>query len=170
MDAMNLGRKLSGMLGKYKHALIVLLIGLGLMLLPVGSAQKNDSSKEVVPAHTDAAADLETRLEQILRRISGAGEVEVLLTERTGQEVVYQTDSQSDRAEGSSRESAGTVLVEDADNQEYGLIRRTDPPVYLGAVIVCQGGDNPQVRLAIVEAVQCVTGLGANQISVVKMG
>lgn len=35
--------------------------------------------------------------------------------------------------------------------------------------MVCQGADNAAVRLAIVEAVSKVTGLGANRISVLKM-
>ena len=36
-------------------------------------------------------------------------------------------------------------------------------------VVLCQGADAPSVKLAIVEAVRCVTGLGADQISVQKM-
>jgi len=39
----------------------------------------------------------------------------------------------------------------------------------MGAVIVCQGADDPQVRLSIVDAVSKVTGLGSDKISVLKM-
>ena len=39
----------------------------------------------------------------------------------------------------------------------------------MGAIVVCQGGDNATVRLAIIEAVSNVTGLGADKISVLKM-
>ena len=42
-------------------------------------------------------------------------------------------------------------------------------PTYLGAVIVCQGGDSPTVKLAIVEAVSNATGLSADKITVLKM-
>jgi stage III sporulation protein AG len=39
----------------------------------------------------------------------------------------------------------------------------------MGAIVLCQGADVPSVRLAIVDAVSKVTGLVANQISVLKM-
>ena len=108
---------------------------------------------------------LEERLEQLLGQIDGAGEVRVLLTEESGRETLYQTDSQ---ASGDSR-SDDTVLVESSDREETGLVRQTLEPVYRGAVVLCQGADRPSVKLAVVEAVRCVTGLGADAISVLKM-
>ena len=39
----------------------------------------------------------------------------------------------------------------------------------VGAIIVCQGGDSPTVRLNIVEAVSNVTGIGSDRITVLKM-
>lgn len=167
MEPMNPATRLKGLLGKYRHAIVVLLIGLGLVLLPTGEA--SSSPQPTLPESVPTEPDLETRLEQILSRISGAGEVEVLLTVRTGQEILYQTDDDQDTTDTSSRYDRSTVIIEDADRQESALVRRTDPPVYQGAVVVCQGADDPQVKLALVEAVRCATGLGADQITVVKM-
>lgn len=162
-----LKEKIGQILQKYKYAILILLLGLGLMLLPERNSQ--ESSEPVVLETEESAGDLEQRLEAILSQISGAGQVRVLLTESTGEEVLYQTDTQSDLDGDASQQRADTVIVEDADRAESGLVRRTDPPVYRGAVIVCQGADSAQVRLSIVEAVSCVTGLGADQISVVKI-
>jgi len=41
--------------------------------------------------------------------------------------------------------------------------------LYRGAVVVCQGGDNASVRLAVVEAVSNATGLTSDRITVLKM-
>lgn len=170
MESINAASRLRALAGKYKHAILVLLIGLGLMLLPTGSKDTAPTETEPVSETEPAVeADLETRLAQILSKISGAGKVEVLLTVRTGGETLYQTDGESEASGESSRQSTGTVIIENENHQESGLVRRTDPPVYLGAVVVCQGADNPSVKLAVVEAVKCVTGLGADQITVVKM-
>lgn len=166
MDAMTLLRKLIGAAGKYKYALVIVLIGMGLMLLPTGEDPAEQPPEET---QTAVADDLEARLSQVLSQISGAGRVEVILTLRTGAETVYQSDTQSDQDTERRQESADTVLVEDAQNRETGLVRRVDAPAYRGALVVCQGADQPSVRLAIVEAVACLTGLGADQISVVKM-
>lgn len=167
MEPINPAARLRALLGKYRHAVVVLLIGLGLMLLPFG--EKPASEQPSIPEPEAGETDLETRLEQILSLISGAGEVDVLLTVRTGQQTLYQTNDDQDTSDTSSQRGSSTVIIEDADHQESGLVRRTDPPVYLGAVVVCQGADDPQVKLALVEAVRCATGLGADQITVVKM-
>ena len=61
------------------------------------------------------------------------------------------------------------MILSSSDREEEGLVRQVNPPVYLGALIVCQGGDNPTVKLSIVEAVMDITGLSSNQITVLKM-
>jgi stage III sporulation protein AG len=66
-------------------------------------------------------------------------------------------------------DDSDTVIITDSSRNESGLIRQVNPPVYLGAIVLCQGGDRPSVRLAIVDAVSKVTGLGADRISVLKM-
>ena len=107
---------------------------------------------------------MEERLEHILSQIAGAGTVQVLLTEEAGRQTLYQTDIQSD----DSRRTEDTVLVEDAARTEAGLVRQTLEPIYRGAVVLCDGADQSGVRLAIVNAVSSVTGLGADRICVLK--
>ena len=161
MDASLPKQRINALFGKYKYPILVLLVGLALLALP-----KADPTEQVtLPAETAPAEDLERRLEALLSQIAGAGEVRVLLTEDTGRETVYQTDTQTDA--DSLRED--TVIVEDSARMETGLVRRTLEPRYRGAVILCQGADAPGVKLAIVEAVRCVTGLGADRISVQKL-
>lgn len=169
MESMNPLSKIRALAREYKHAIWVLLIGLGLMLLPLGSSEDDPVTTEAPPQTYSGEEDLETRLEHILSRISGAGETEVLLTIRTGGETLYQTNEDTDTSDSQTSRSVSTVIVDAQGNLETGLIRRSDPPVYQGAVVVCRGGDDPAVRLAVVEAVSCVTGLGADQITVVKM-
>ena len=103
-------------------------------------------------------------LEAILSAIDGAGTVRVLLTEESGRQTLYQTDVQSDE----TRRTEDTVLIEDAERRETGLVRQTLEPQYRGAVVLCDGADSNAVKLAIVEAVGCVTGLGADRICVLK--
>ena len=160
MDASLPKQRINALFGKYKYPILVLLVGLVLLALPKGEPPE----QVTLPAET-VAVDLERRLEALLSQIAGAGQVRVLLTEDTGRETVYQTDTQTDA--DSLRED--TVIVEDSARMETGLVRRTLEPRYRGAVILCQGADAPGVKLAIVEAVRCVTGLGADRISVQKL-
>ena len=165
MDGIAPKQRINALVSKYKYPILVAAVGLALMLLP-GPAEKTE-----IPAVTvvEARESLEQRLEAILSGIEGAGQVRVLLTEKAGRETLYQTDSRSQTDQDSSDRSDDTVLVEDAERVETGLVRQVLEPEYRGAVILCQGADSASVRLAVVEAVSCVTGLGADQISVLKM-
>lgn len=146
--------RIISMVRKYRYVLLILLAGIGLMLLPAGG------EAEAKPmAAVSEQADMETRLEEILSRIEGAGKVRVMLTEAAGEEILYQTDDGG----------ADTVVISDASRSEQGLIRSRQPPVYRGAIVVCAGGDRAAVRLAVVEAVSNVTGLGTDKITVLKM-
>ena len=138
---------------KYRYVLLAALAGLALMVIPGGPEET-----EPVPA-VSVEESLESRLEAILSRIDGAGEVRLLLTEDRGGEVFYQTEG----------ENGKTVLISGADRSESGLVRTTQPPSYRGAVVVCRGADSAAVRLAVVEAVANATGLGTDRITVLKM-
>lgn len=150
-------QKLIAWISRYRYVLIVVAVGLILMLLPGESTPKQEQPQQI----QETEADFATELAEILSKIKGAGKVEVMLTTAQGQETCYQTDSRG--------EDQSTVTITDSARNETGLIRQVNPPTYLGAIIVCQGGDDPGVRLAIVESVAKVTGLGADRISVMKM-
>ena len=164
MEATAPKQRINALFGKYKYPILVALVGLGLMLLP----SEQEPTEPVEPPRA-AECSLEEKLEALLGRIEGAGQVSVLLTEKEGSQTLYQTDSQTDADESGSRRTDDTVLIEDENRTESGLVRQTLGPVYRGAVVLCQGADDPSVKLAVVEAVRCVTGLGADQISVQKM-
>lgn len=161
MDFLAFREKAGPFLKQYRYVVLLLMLGVLLMLLP----KKQETEPEAPVSVPESVDSLEDDLARILTRIRGAGRVEVLLTEYAGTETLYQTDA--DRTADSLRED--TVVVSDRERAESGLVRQVIPPRYMGAVVVCQGGDNPAVKLAILEAVSRATGLKTNQISVLKM-
>lgn len=150
-------------LKKYRFAVIVLLAGILLLVFP------NKEETEELPAPVSQEVSLQDALEKILGEISGAGKVSVLLTQASGEEVIYQTNDTISTDESGKNSRRETVLVSGSGREESGLIRQTKAPTYLGAVIVCQGAENASVRLAVVEAVRSATGLTTDRISVLKM-
>ena len=162
MDWVNFRKKAWQYIKQYWYVLLVLIIGIGLMLLPTEDVNINTAASKP----QSEPVTLQEELEQILSQIRGAGKVKVLLTESSGTQTVYQTDQDQ---RGQDSVSNKTAIVTDSNRNQNGLIHRIDPPVYLGAVIVCQGGDSAAVKLAIVEAVASVTGLSTDRITVLKM-
>ena len=158
--------KVQSFLNKYKYVALVLVAGIVLMLLPTG---KQTGPEEELTAQEVSILSVEEKLMQILRQVKGAGEVQVLLTEAFGEEIIYQSNNDVSKSDTSSTSREDTVTVTDSERNEKGLVRQQNPPKYMGAIIVCQGGDQPTVRLAIIDAVSKATGLGADKISILKM-
>lgn len=157
--------KMKAAVQKNGAVLLVLLLGLGLMLWP----QKKTAQAQTPSQAQQQTRTLEERLEDILSRVSGAGSTRVLLSTDLGEKTVYQSDETQSTQPDRQEKKTSTVLVSDAGRQTSGLVLQTEAPTYRGAVVVCQGGDDPQVKLAVVEAVARATGLPTNQIVVLKM-
>ncbi len=168
MDLGVIGRKGTEIVKKYRYPILVLLIGIVLMTLP----QKRKTEPPVPPASAPSTVqtDITRDLTEILVQIKGVGKVKVMLTIAKGESNIYQSDENISTAEGgSSTIHKDTVIITDADRNQHPLITHVESPEYQGAIIVCQGADQPEVKLAIVEAVSKITGLGADRISVLKM-
>lgn len=165
MDWLNQKMPLKENLKKYRYVLLAVLLGIGMMLLPQKEQSAQIQPRETVPE----TADVQQELERILSLIKGAGKVAVLLTQKTGEEILYQTDEDRSGTGQSGSAQIRTVMAEDSERRETGLVRQVIPPSYQGAVIVCQGGDDPRVKLAVVEAVMRATGLPSSSICVLKM-
>lgn len=166
MDRLNLTEKAKELFDKYKFVLAVLGIGVLLMLLPDNDkVQSQPPPSDQMPPSISRAEELES----ILGQMSGVGKIKVLLTESDGAQTIYQTDEDRTQSADSESVRVQTVIVTNSGREEIGLIRSVTPPVYLGAIIVCQGGDSPSVKLAIVQAVSNVTGIPSDRITVLKM-
>lgn len=165
MGLSKLKEKLFSCVGKYKYALLILCVGLALLLIPSNNTTKSSRSTEV--RHNEYVMSIsEADLTDILSLIKGTGRVEVLLS----LEYTDQTEYQQNRefSNGSS-ERQNTVIITDSQRNEAGLVSKKYAPEYRGAIVVCDGADNPSVHLSVVTAVSNITGLRSDQISVLKM-
>ena len=86
------------------------------------------------------AAVLQAQLGKLLSRIQGAGEVEVILTLRTGTQYVYQTDVTQEERSGEddpqSSVTRETVLAASGSGQQQAVVTQTIYPTYRGAVVI----------------------------------
>ena len=151
---------------KYRYVVVILLIGLFLMLIP----EKEEPNIQL-PAVTNQERNhtLQEELEELLSQLEGAGRVKVLLTQSAGEKNIFQTNDNTEHSDASGSVRKETVIISDSGRGETGLVQQTMAPVYLGAVVLCQGAGSASVRLAIIEAVSNATGLATHNISVLKM-
>lgn len=167
MDWVEARGKWTDLVKKYRYVLLVVLAGIFLMALPEG--KKTETVPQTQTPTEESAPDLQESLSEILSMIEGAGKVKVLLTQSEGEKTVYQTDEDITTGDTSGDVRRDTVILSDSNRGESALIKQVNPPVYLGAVVLCQGADKASIRLSIVEAVAKATGLTTDKITVLKM-
>lgn len=154
---------------KYKYVALVILAGVALLLWP-------DSRRELrqppPAAPVTQVTDVQQEMEEILGKIAGVGQVQVMLTVETDGERQLAQDvelSYSGSLESPERyERTSEIIMKDGTNGDEPMIVQTQYPTYRGALIVCQGGDRADVKLAVTAAVTSLTGLTSDRISVEK--
>lgn len=150
---------------RYKYALVVVLAGVFLLLLPDSDAEKQNAQPPPETAVL-SAEELEEKLAHTLSQIQGAGRVSVALTVKEGVRQVLARDVEQD-AEETTQEH---VLVSEGSGRQNIVPLQSIGPVYQGALVVCDGGDDARVRLQVLEGVRVLTGLSSDKISVSKRG
>lgn len=159
-------------LERFRIPLLVLLLGMILLMLP-GKSNPADENTQPTEEITEQSLMIEEqRLSSLLSQVKGAGEVQVMLSIRSAGETIYQQDQTKVATQGENQKEEiqnSTVLYGTGSGKESALIQKKLGPVYGGAIILCQGADDPAVKLALVQAVSGLTGLGADRITVVGM-
>lgn len=170
---MNLwGKGLFKVFEKYKFVVLIIIVGIILLLLPAFEGGSEDKQEQqLVTSQEESFFDLtatEEKLAETLSGIAGAGEVRVMLTLRSGsRQVLAQDGSSNENGENMQSETTTVVVSRGSGNQETVSLQEIAPQ-FQGALIICPGGDHPEVRLKLTEAVSALTGLGADKISVCK--
>lgn len=158
--------KISALFTKYKFAILILVLGLSFMIIP---KSRKENTAEYTVQTSSPEIIFEEKLASMLSRMDGAGEVQVILTQLEGEQTLYQTNDSCSKEGSGINERTETVTVTDSNRNETGLVKQIVPAVYKGAIILCQGADDPSVKYNIINAVSKLIGIGSNCISVLKM-
>lgn len=149
---------------------------------------EDDTSKQLANIETDTVEtssnseeELETKLENILSKIQGVGNVEVFINYSESSEIVpmYNESTQTSNTEETDT-SGGTRIIEETDTQKEIIYEEIDgektiitqkviEPQIEGAIITATGAGNAEIKSSIIQAVEAVTGLATHKIQVFEM-
>lgn len=124
-------------------------------------------------------AAYEKELKDILQRIVGVGEVSVMVTIDSTEEIVVERNMTESSQETNERDSNGVsrrivqtsrsgeivIYSESGDNRP--IVRKMIKPSLRGVVVVAEGAENAAVKKLIIEAVERGLGVAPHKISVV---
>ena len=184
------------------NIVILLMVGVLLLILSWPSGSKDAANKktaneiESINASSKDEASvtknqsqtgiytykLEERLEEILRKVEGIGDVEVMITLQGSKELVILKDqpfteeriNESD-GEGGKRISynhsyeENTIMVENEDGSKTPYVLKEIEPQVEGIVVIASGGNNAPIINQIIEAAQVLFGVPAHKVKVMKM-
>jgi len=169
MKGMEWAQRWARGLEKYKYVLLVLLAGAVLLLWP-SPAEKGEAPQADESAQADLfeTAALEEKLEKALSQVEGAGEVRVVLTLDGGPRRVLAQDADDRESDTEVQRETSVVLASQGSGVEEPVAVQQLGPRYRGALVVASGGGDPQVKLALTQAVSALTGLGVDKISICK--
>lgn len=166
--------------GKTGQRLIIAagILGIALILLSEFWPKETKTTSAKASAE-EFVTKTEEKLNQIVGSIQGAGQCQVMVTLENGVEYVYasqqkvNTDRTEDTASDSNKISQrdGTeqnIIIVDTDNGRQGLLVTEIQPTVKGVVVVCEGGDLPQVQQRIIEAVTTALNISSKRVCVTK--
>jgi len=146
------------------------------------SDYKNDMNTTSYDMNT-YISELESKLKNILRKVQGIGDVEVMITLKTTGEKIPLKDvpyiqEELDEAdgEGGSRTSnciqkeESTVMITDEEGNTEPYILQERIPEIEGVVVIAEGGDNVFVIKDVIEACEVLFNIPAHKVKVMKMG
>lgn len=125
--------------------------------------------------------NLSQKLESILSKIQGVGDVNVFINYSESSEVVamYNENSKSSTTEETDV-SGGVRKVQETDSQKdiiyqenegvkTPMTKKVVEPKIEGAIITAKGANNIDIKTNIIQAVEAVTGLATHKIQVFEM-
>ena len=175
---------------KQIEKLIFLAAVLILTIITINWIWNKDEEKkntEVVDTNKKLAAEnvekstLESKLENILSKISGVGETKVFLNYISTDEIIPMYDETSKNSDTEETDTeGGKRTISETDNQkqvvyqeEAGvktpITKTVESAKIEGAIITAQGANNANVKNSIVSAIEAVTGLATHKIQVFEM-
>jgi stage III sporulation protein AG len=157
---------------KYKYILLMCAAGILLVMLSgVGGKAADSKTTDLQDIRFDAG-EIEKAAESIFSKIEGVGKVDVRITVKSGYESVYAYDVSRDCTQSDSAFSASSdseMVTVNTSGRNMPITIKIKHPEYMGAVIVCEGGDNSKIRLELTQAMKSLTGISADNIVVAKM-
>ena len=152
---------------KYKYVLLTALLGVLLLLLPQNEKAADSGSAAPSAAENFDREALQNEMEDILSSLDGVGKLSLMLTvEGGGAYELAQDETASLKARGEEVDEE-TVVLGSGTSAEV-VVTHSRYPRFVGALIVCEGGDRADVQLKVTQAVSALTGLSSERISVVK--
>jgi len=166
----------------FSNKLIIGLVAVAILVMIFTGKTNTEKSLESVSENEEQEVsksinyqDTEKRLEEILKKIDGAGDVSVMIYYSSMGEKIVASDTRtrSEKAEKGegvfdlSEDKEHSTVIYGGGGDEKPFVTEEKLPKPGGIIIISEGAKNEKVRYEISEAVRALLGLSPNRIKVV---
>lgn len=125
--------------------------------------------------------NLEQKLETILNKITGVGEVTVCINYSESSEIIAMYNENSKVSNTEETDTSGGVrkieqtdiqkdiIYKEENGQKEPITQKIKQPKIEGAIVVAKGANDINVKTNIIQAVEAVTGISTHKIQVFEM-
>ncbi len=114
---------------------------------------------------TEYVSSIETKLENLLSGIKGAGNVKVMVSIDSSVELKFATDEVI-TTNGQKTETETKIILVEVNGKNEPIIISEKLPSVTGVVVVSSGASNTKVKLDIINAIQILLNIDSSQIQV----
>lgn len=171
---------------KYKKVIIIAgIIGIALIFFSgfIKSEKKGQEVNQKAESTSidDYVKQLEVNLTNMVSCIKGAGDCKVMVTIENGAQTIYATEGKKNtedtedssngelkRRQKSDDSETKYITVKGPNGEEEALAITEVQPTVKGVVVVCSGGDDPEVQQRIINAVTTALNITTKRVCVTK--
>ena len=156
---------------------ICLIAMSGLNLESKDNSEEKVSNNEIVDNSPQIANDssLEGKLKNILSQIEGAGELDVMITFESSEEIqpAYNSNSTTEKTEEKDAQGGERTVTTSTENKTMitggssdPIVIKTTEPKIKGVIVVSSGASDQNVKQNLYSAVQTALQISGNQVEI----
>ena len=169
---------------KKKIKILILILLLGVLFMTIGSCDnsyRGSANTDNTPVNekfstADEEEQLELKLEEVLSKIKGVGDLSVSVTLASGSRTEYAvnasttvnstTENSADGSEKITSQTTNNDTVVFEDNNTTPVVVQEIRPKVQGVLIVAEGGDDTKVSSQITQAVSALFDIPVHKVTV----
>lgn len=160
---------------KVKHIEIYLAVGLALIvgciyfisLTPSKKIENSEKTQiDTISTNFESSGEyidyLENKLESVITRVKGVGDVEVVLTLEKGFEYIYATEEETKTTSNGTSVTSTTIVMVNGQP----VIKEEIYPIVKGIVVIADGIDDLTVKMNVLSIIQTVIEVDNSKINI----
>ncbi|WP_027701585.1 stage III sporulation protein AG [Metaclostridioides mangenotii] len=151
-----------------------------LSVFPNGSKDKEEAEEgatdeNVSVSESSDQADMENKLTRILTKIEGAGDVDVMVTFESSEEIqpAYNSNQTTETTEEKDAQGGERTVTTSSENKTMitsgssdSVVIKTIEPKIKGVIVVASGASSPKVKETLYSAVQTSLQIAGHQVEI----